>query len=55
VLAVNTSDTRREARFTLSRATRNAEVVFEGRRIAAQGDSWSDNFGPYERHAYRCR
>lgn len=55
MLAVNISDTRREAHFTLSRATRKMVVAFEGRRIDTKGDSWQDSFGPYERHVYRCR
>lgn len=53
MLAVNISDTRREAHFTLSRATRKMLVAFEGRRIDTKGDSWQDSFGPYERHVYR--
>jgi hypothetical protein len=53
VLAVNTG---REACVpTLGLALRagTAEVVFEGREVGLRDGTWSDPFGPDERHVYR--
>lgn len=55
VLAVNTQSSPAEARFVLPQAAGEVEVVFEGRALRASGGSWSDGFGPYERHVYRLR
>ncbi len=53
VLAINTQGTRVDARFALPGAAGEVEVVFEGRELGASDGSWSDGFGPYERHVYR--
>ena len=53
VLAVNTGAKPCEAKLSLPRASGQAEVIFEGRRVTAQAGSWRDSFGPYERHVYR--
>ncbi len=53
VLAVNTESSPCEARFTLAGARGDVSVVFQGRKIATQGESWADGFGPYERRVYR--
>jgi len=53
VLAVNTQREACETTLALEGAAREAEVVFEGRRLKISDGKWRDSFGPYERHAYR--
>ena len=53
VLAVNTQNAPAEASFTLAGASGEVTVTFENRTLQARADSWSDSFGPYERHVYR--
>jgi hypothetical protein len=53
VLAVNTCQTTCRARLSLSFPGQKTEVVFEDRQILLERDSWTDLFGPYERHVYR--
>ena len=53
VLAVNTGREPVESKLTLAGEAAQAEAVFEGRSVKAQGGAWSDSFGPYERHVYK--
>ncbi|MEA3400132.1 MAG: hypothetical protein U9R79_02695 [Armatimonadota bacterium] len=53
VLAVNTQRETREVRLSLADARGDIDVMFEGRSVVAEDGTWSDHFGPYERHVYR--
>jgi len=52
ILAVNTQQSAVRAQFTAPRAG-PLEVLFEGRQLRAAAGTWTDAFGPYERHVFR--
>jgi len=54
VIAVNRDSTPlRGVRFTMVDVQGPGEVMFEGRRPVLQGNTWRDDFGPFERRVYR--
>jgi len=54
ILAVNTGSSTREVHLALTAVIDEFEMPFEGRRVKATSGRWQDEFGPYERHAYKA-
>jgi len=53
VVAVNTRDALLDATFSVPGADGPIDVEFEDRQVQAAAGSFSDSFGPYERHVFR--
>ena len=53
VVTVNTRGAPCTARLRCAGVRGTVEVLFEGRQVEVGHGSWSDDFGPYERHVYR--
>ena len=54
IISTNAERRRIDCRFAIGGVSRDAaiNVLFEDRRIGADGGSFTDTFRPYERHVY---